>query len=116
MFKIFYLENCGYSLKALNILHKYDLVNKSEEINSGIDNEQVQDPDLELVPPSYTSYPKIIYMDKTKYFIGGYNELEKLINLVTTPKILNCKQIPPQRFIHKKITCKILLELTNNIK
>jgi glutaredoxin-related protein len=116
MFKIFYLENCGYSLKALNILHKYDLVNKLDEIKSGIDELEVQDLDLELIPPSYTSYPKILYMDKTKYFIGGYDELEKLINLVTTPTILNCKEIPSQRFIDKKITCKILLELTNKIK
>jgi len=116
MFKIFYLENCGYSLKALNILHKYDLVNKLDEIKSGVDNIEVQDSDLELIPPSYTSYPKILYMDKTKYFIGGYDELEKLINLVTTPTILNYKEIPSQRFIDKKITCKILLELTNKIK
>jgi len=116
MFKIFYLENCGYSLKALNILHKYDIVNKLDEINCSINSEQVQDPDLELVPPSYTSYPKIIYMGKTKYFVGGYTELEKLIDLVTTPTILECNQVPSQRFINKKTTCKILLELTNKIK
>ena len=35
MLKIFYLENCCYSLNALNILHKYDLVNKLDEIKSG---------------------------------------------------------------------------------
>jgi hypothetical protein len=116
MFKIFYIENCNYSLKALNLLDKYNLVDKLNKIKSDIDELEIQDSDLEFIPVSYTSYPKILFIDRTKYFIGGYDELEKLINLVTTPTILNCEQIPSQRFINKRITCKILLELTNKIK
>jgi hypothetical protein len=48
-------------------------------------------------------------------FVGGNSELEKLVNLVTTKEITKCKKIPSQRFINKKNTCKIILNLIDKI-
>jgi glutaredoxin-related protein len=111
MFKIFYLPTCGYSLKALDILHEYNLVKSTNKINCK-QKDETSDPDYKLIPESYHTYPKIIYLgEKEKYFIGGCNELEKLIELATTDKIIKCEKIPAQKFIDRNHTCEILLKL-----
>jgi hypothetical protein len=48
-------------------------------------------------------------------FVGGNNELEKLVSLVTSKEIITCKKIPSQRFINKKNTCKIISNLVDKI-
>ncbi len=117
MFKIFYLSQCGYSKKSLEIIEKYNLANGSDKINCDNPNSFSQDPDSKFVLPDYSSYPKILYLDpkKNPVFIGGNAELEKLISLVSNKEITKCNKIPPQRFIDKKITCKIILNLVKTI-
>jgi hypothetical protein len=119
MFKIFYLYGCGYSEKALELMHKYNLVNKLNEIECTNSDVFSFDPDLNFIPSDYQTYPKILYIDKKnnkKIFIGGYTELDKLINLATTPAILECNKVPAQKYIEKNSTCKILIKLTKLIK
>lgn len=113
MFKIFYLTNCGYSRAALETLEKFNISNLSNQINCDDKNNFTSDPNHVFVPSDYTSYPKILFVSKNSdsIFIGGNDELDKLINLVTTPIICTNEKIPSQRFISRRTTCKILLAL-----
>jgi len=117
MFKIFYLSQCGYSRKSLEIFEKYNLANESDKINCDDPNIFLQDPDSKFVLSDYLTYPKILYLNsKSKpVFIGGNAELEQLVSLVTTKEITKCNKIPSQRFINKKKTCDIISDLVDKI-
>ncbi len=117
MFKIFYLSQCGYSRKSLEIFEKYNLTNESNKINCDNRDNFVKDPDSKYVLPNYSTYPKILYLpDKSEpVFVGGNAELEKLVNIIKTKEIIKCEKIPPQRFLNKKNTCKIILNLVDKI-
>jgi glutaredoxin-related protein len=117
MFKIFYLSQCGYSKTSLKIINKYKLAKQSDQINCDDQNNFLQDPDSKYVLSDYSTYPKILYLpDKSKpIFVGGNSELEKLVYLVDSKEIVKCKKIPSQRFVNKKNTCKIILDLVDKI-
>lgn len=120
MFKIFYLSECGYSKKSLEILKKYKLTNQSNKINCDNRDNFSQDPDSKYIPSDYFTYPKILYLptgpssdprSPDPVFVGGNSELEKFINLVVSKEIVGCENIPPQRFVNKFNTCKIIIDL-----
>jgi hypothetical protein len=117
MFKIFYLSQCGYSRKSLEIIEKYNLANESDKINCDNENNFLQDPDSKFILQDYYSYPKILYLkpNSNPLFVGGNNEFERLVKLVITKEITTCKKIPYQRFVNKKNTCKIILNLVDKI-
>ena len=114
MFKIFYLSKCIHSKNAIQTLNKYNLVTKSNIINCDNKNNFTSDPTHTVVPSEYLTYPKIIYMLEENVFVGGNDELVKLISVLTDKKSLD--KIPSQRFIDRKNTCKILLNLSDKIK
>lgn len=66
MFKIFYLSQCGYSKKSLEIINKYNLSNESDKINCEDENNFMNDPDSKYIPIDYSTYPKILYLRKKK--------------------------------------------------
>jgi hypothetical protein len=117
MFKIFYLSKCGYSEKSLKIFEKYNLANQLDKINCDNQDNFLRDPDSKYILSDYSSYPKILYLSNSSHpvFVGGNSELERLIELIETKKITKCKKIPSQRYINKKNTCKIILDLVDKI-
>ena len=65
MFKIFYLPNCPYSKKSLQILNKYNLVDSSNQINCDDKTNFISDPDNLYIPSDYSTYPKILFSANT---------------------------------------------------
>jgi len=117
MFKIFYLSQCGYSRKSLEIIEKYNLANESDKINCDNENNFLQDPDSKFILEGYSTYPKILYLksNSNPVFVGGNDELERFVSLVITKEITTCNKIPSQRFVNKKNTCKIISNLVDKI-
>lgn len=111
MFKIFYLSKCGYSQNALKTLRSNNLVNDKNEINCDNRDDFFKDPDSKYILNDYSTYPKILFIGfKKPIFIGGNSELTKLIEIVSKP-LDDEQKIPSQKYINRKLTCKILLKL-----
>ena len=109
MFKVFYIDNCGFSSNTLSILDKLKL--KYNKILCNNNNYEL-DEDYKNVINYYTTYPKIFYKTKNKtIFIGGNAELESLINLSEKLIKNNKELITPQKYIDNKTTNYLLIKL-----
>jgi hypothetical protein len=110
MFKVFYLSYCGYSQKTLSSIKKLKL--KSELIQCDNKEKFLNDEDSKNMPVDYTTYPKILFKtDKKIIFIGGNEELQKLLLLLDElKKNINFK-INSQKYIEKNEICYILTKI-----
>jgi len=111
MFTIFYLSNCGYSMKTLKTIKDNNFPSRNIKCdrNNGICS---SDPDLKIIPETYTSYPKILFQIKDKkIFIGGNQELDKIMDILKEIKKNPDIVIQSQRFIKQSYLYYILLKL-----
>jgi glutaredoxin len=93
MIKIFYLQKCGYSQKALETLEHYKI--DHHKIDSSSNREERK--------KYYSTFPQIYWDDK---LIGGYDDFT---NIITTLQSRN-KPSKPEGWTEKE-WCALLLNI-----
>jgi len=108
MFKVFYLSYCGHSQKTLSSIKKL----KSELVQCDNNENFLKNEDSKYIPIDYTMYPKILFKTDNKIiFIGGNEEIQKLLTLLDELKKNIDFKINPQKYIKKNEICYILIKI-----
>ena len=103
--KVIVLENCPYSIAAVELLNNYKIqfdkivVNREEKEKYKTDE--------------ISTFPQIYILNKSeKLLLGGYSDIEEIINIINQYKDLNkIKKKLNIKYIHKMNNNKIILRI-----
>ncbi len=86
LLKVIVLENCPYSMAAIKLLNNYNIKFKQITVNNNTKHKYKN----ELI----STFPQIYIIDNKedinqKLLIGGYSDIEEIINIINKNKNLN---------------------------
>ena len=100
--KVIVLENCPYSIAAVELLNNYNIKFNKKLVKQN-NKEQFKNSNISTFPQIY------IINDKKEILLGGYSDLEEIINIINSSKDLDIikekldNKYPNHKNIHKNI-------------
>jgi len=100
--KVIVLENCPYSIAAVELLNNYNI--KFQKILVKQNNKE------KFKTNEISTFPQIYMINKNeKLLLGGYSDLEEIINIINQTKNLDkIKDILKEKYSNNKIILRII--------
>jgi glutaredoxin len=103
--KVIVLENCPYSMAAVELLNNYNIKFKQINVNHNTKHKYKTD--------KISTFPQVYIIDKNNdnLLIGGYSDIEEIINIINKNKNLtNIKNKINKKYTHfdNKIILRII--------
>ena len=104
--KVIVLENCPYSIAAVELLNNYKIKFQKIEVNHN-NKEQFKTSEINTFPQIY------ILNNNKQLLLGGYSDLENITNIINSTKNLDkIKQTLKKNYLNNKnINNKYILRI-----
>ena len=100
--KVIVLENCPYSIAAVELLNNYNIKFQKKLVKQN-NKEKFKTNEI-------STFPQIYMINKNeKLLLGGYSDLEEIINIINQTKNLDkIKDILKEKYSNNKIILRII--------